>query len=210
MSRQPIPADDQFARMTNSHNLARLVAPTLMRIGPVMAVALLLGGMGPPVSAAGFLAFALAVTVGFVLGGALLTVLTATCFWTVAGRGVVLLNMAVLSLFSHLFLYMRSHGFDPAAASLGLSLFSLAGLAGKLASGWLSDRVDPYRLLRLQMFTMLAGLLGVTFVPGFIWLFLVVTSSKPSSSRIHLPAFRSFSTNFFAFAKPYVSNTVSM
>lgn len=95
-------------------------------------------------------------------------------FYQVAFAGS-LTFFAVLSLFSHLFLYMRSHDFDPAAASLALSLFSLAGLVGKLGSGWISDRIDPYRLLRLQMFTMLAGLLGVTFAPSFIWLFLIIT-----------------------------------
>ena len=82
---------------------------------------------------------------------------------------------AVLSLFAHLFLYMRSLGFDPTRASLGLSTLALAGLTGKLLSGWVSDRVDPYRLLRLQMFTMLAGLVGATFLPALIWIFLVVT-----------------------------------
>jgi len=95
-------------------------------------------------------------------------------FYQVALAGS-LTFFAVLSLFSHLFLYMRSHDFDPAAASLGLSLFSFAGLTGKLGSGWISDRIDPYRLLRLQMFTMLAGLLGVTLAPGFIWFFLIIT-----------------------------------
>ncbi|MEE4271748.1 MAG: MFS transporter [Thermoanaerobaculales bacterium] len=95
-------------------------------------------------------------------------------FFQVAFAGS-LTFFAVLSLFSHLFLFMRSHGFDPATASLGLSLFSLAGLAGKLGSGWISDRVDAYRLLRVQMFTMLAGLVGITLVPSFIWIFLIVT-----------------------------------
>jgi predicted MFS family arabinose efflux permease len=107
-------------------------------------------------------------------GMAFSRVLCCRQFYQVAMAGS-LTFFAVLSLFSHLFLYMRSHDFDPAAASLGLSLFSLSGLVGKLGSGWLSDRADPYRLLRLQMFTMLAGLVGVTLAPAYIWVFLAVT-----------------------------------
>ena len=95
-------------------------------------------------------------------------------FYQVALAGA-LTYYAVLSLFSHLFLYMRSLDYEPSRASLGLSALALSGLIGKLASGWISDRVDPYRMLSLQMFTMLAGLLGVTLVPTFIWPFLVVT-----------------------------------
>jgi MFS family permease len=81
---------------------------------------------------------------------------------------------AILALFSHLFLYMRSLDFDPARASLALSTLSLAGLTGKLLSGWVSDRVDPYRLLTIQMGMMLTGLLGITFLPDAVWVFLVV------------------------------------
>lgn len=82
---------------------------------------------------------------------------------------------AVLSLFSHAFLYMRSRDFEPATASLGLSALALSGLVGKLGSGWISDRIDPYLLLRVQMFTMLGGLIGLTLVPSFIWPFLLIT-----------------------------------
>jgi predicted MFS family arabinose efflux permease len=95
-------------------------------------------------------------------------------FYQVALAGA-LTYYAILSLFSHLFLYMRSLDFEPSRASLGLSALSLSALIGKLGSGWISDRIDPYRLLRLQMFTMLGGLLGVTIAPGLIWFSLVVT-----------------------------------
>lgn len=95
-------------------------------------------------------------------------------FYQVALAGS-LTYYAVLSLFSHLFLYMRSLDFEPAQASLGLSTLALSGLVGKLGSGWISDRIDPYRLLRLQMFMMFAGLVGITLVPGLIWPLLVFT-----------------------------------
>ncbi|MEX1309774.1 MAG: MFS transporter [Candidatus Sulfomarinibacteraceae bacterium] len=82
---------------------------------------------------------------------------------------------AVLALFSHLFLYLRSLDHDPVRASLGLSIFGLSSLLGKLASGWLSDRASPYVLLRVQMFAMLAGLVGITLAPDFVWVFLGLT-----------------------------------
>ncbi len=95
-------------------------------------------------------------------------------FYQVAFAGA-LTYFAVLALFSHLFLYMRSLQYEPARASLGLSTLALSALVGKLVSGWISDRVDPYHLLRLQMFTMLAGLLGVTLAPRAVWPFLALT-----------------------------------
>lgn len=95
-------------------------------------------------------------------------------FYQVALAGA-LTYFAVLALFSHLFLYMRSLDYEPARASLGLSTLALSALVGKLASGWISDRVNPYHLLQLQMFTMLAGLLGVTLAPGAVWPFLALT-----------------------------------
>ena len=95
-------------------------------------------------------------------------------FYQVALAGS-LTYYAVLSLFSHLFLYMRSLDFEPSRASLALSTLALSGLVGKLGSGWISDRIDPYRLLRLQMFIMFAGLVGITLVPSLIWPLLVLT-----------------------------------
>lgn len=94
-------------------------------------------------------------------------------FYQVAIAGS-LTYYAVLSLFSHLFLYMRSLDYDPSRASLGLSTLALSGLVGKLGSGWISDRIDPYRLLRLQMFILFAGLVGITLVPKLIWPLLVL------------------------------------
>jgi predicted MFS family arabinose efflux permease len=94
-------------------------------------------------------------------------------FYRVVGSGA-LTFFSILALFSHLFLYMRSLEFDPVKASLALSTLSIAGLCGKLLSGWVSDRLDPYGLLTIQMGMMFVGLLGITFLPDAVWLFLVV------------------------------------
>lgn len=82
---------------------------------------------------------------------------------------------SILSLFQHMFLYMRSLEFSPAHASLALSLMSLAALFGKILAGFASDHVSPYKLFRFQMVLMLVGVVGVGQLSGFIWVFLVFT-----------------------------------
>lgn len=82
---------------------------------------------------------------------------------------------AILALFSHLFLYMRSLQFSPASASYALSVLSLAALTGKLASGWLADKINPFVFFKIEMGLMLLGLLGISQLPGAIWVFLLIT-----------------------------------
>lgn len=82
---------------------------------------------------------------------------------------------AVLALFSHLFLYMRSLEFSPAQASVALSMLSLAALSGKLLSGWLADKLNPFRFFKIEMCLMLAGIIGISQAPSLIWVFLLLT-----------------------------------
>ena len=82
---------------------------------------------------------------------------------------------AILALFAHLFLFMRSLDYSPEQASLGLSALATAALLGKILAGWLSDRINPYRLFRTQMLLMLLGLVGISQWPEQIWLFLLIT-----------------------------------
>jgi len=79
---------------------------------------------------------------------------------------------AILALFSHLFLYMRSQGFTPGEASYALSLLSLAALIGKLGAGWIADRINPFLFFKIQMLTMFAGIAGIALLPASVWLFL--------------------------------------
>lgn len=101
-------------------------------------------------------------------------VLRSTTFYRVAIAGA-LTYYGILSLFAHLFLYMRSLAYSPVEASLALSTLASAALAGKLLVGWISDRLDQYRLFRFQMLLMFAGLSGIAMLPGAIWPFLMVT-----------------------------------
>jgi predicted MFS family arabinose efflux permease len=92
-------------------------------------------------------------------------------FYLIAAAGTFT-YFAILALFSHLFLYMRSQGFTTGEASYSLSLLSLAALIGKLGAGWIADRINPFLFFKVQMLIMLAGLIGVAFLPAAIWLFL--------------------------------------
>lgn len=82
----------------------------------------------------------------------------------------------VVAVASHLFLYMRSLEFSARSASLALSLYSLVGLAGKLFTGWLSDHLSPFTLMRTNMLVMLIGLIGLFYLPVYIWLFVAITA----------------------------------
>jgi predicted MFS family arabinose efflux permease len=60
---------------------------------------------------------------------------------------------AILALFSHIFLYMRSLNYEPQTSAVA---------------------INTYKLFKAQMAMMLIGLLGISFLPIAIWLFLLV------------------------------------
>lgn len=95
-------------------------------------------------------------------------------FYLIAGAGAFT-YFAVLALFSHLFLYMRSINYAPQTASYALSALAIAALCGKLLSGVFSDRINPFRLFKALMLLMLLGLAGISQLPGAIWVFLLIT-----------------------------------
>lgn len=82
---------------------------------------------------------------------------------------------SVVAVAAHLFLYMRTLDFSIESATLSLSLFSFAGLVGKLSVGWLSDNANPLVLLRCSMVAMLLGVIGVFHQPAYIWAAILVT-----------------------------------
>ena len=67
---------------------------------------------------------------------------------------------AILSLYSHMFLYMRNLGYESTSASLGISTLALGGLASKLLTGLLSSHTNKYTIFKFQMGLMLLGLIG--------------------------------------------------
>ena len=101
-------------------------------------------------------------------------VLRSPTFYLIAIAGACT-YYAILALFAHLFLFMRSLDYSPDLASLGLSTVATAALLGKIFAGWLSDRINPYRLFRAQMLLMLLGLVGISQWTGQLWLFLLIT-----------------------------------
>jgi len=100
-------------------------------------------------------------------------VLKKKAFYLVAFAGA-LTFYAILSLFSHMFLYMRSLEYTPEQASLALSIMSLTALLGKVLGGFASDHISPYRLFKFQMVVMLIGVVGISQLNQFIWLFLIL------------------------------------
>jgi MFS family permease len=101
-------------------------------------------------------------------------VLRQPAFYIVALSGA-LTYYAILALFSHLFLYMRSLSYPPVQAAGAISTLATAALFGKLFFGWLADRSNPFVLIRVLMLLMFAGLLGVSQAPAYIWWFLPLT-----------------------------------
>ncbi len=107
-------------------------------------------------------------------GVPLAQVLKKLSFYQVAIAGA-LTYFTVTSIFSHMFLYMRSLDYASEQASLALSTMALLALVGKLFSGYMSDRINPHTLFRAQMLCMLVGVLGTSQLNEFIWVFLLFT-----------------------------------
>lgn len=74
-----------------------------------------------------------------------------------------------LSLFSHLFLYLRSLEIEPSSAALGMSVLAGCALAGKLLIGHLSDRLPFDAFFRFQMIVMLSGIIALTEGGTWLW-----------------------------------------
>ncbi len=91
----------------------------------------------------------------------------------VLGVAAALTFFTVLAVFSHLFLYSRSLGFEVNTAVLSISVFSFSALIGKLLFGWLADRMNASQLLKLNMVVMFIGVAGLFKLPQLFWLCLV-------------------------------------
>lgn len=81
---------------------------------------------------------------------------------------------ATLSLFSHLFLYLRSLDVAPQQAAFGLSVLAASALVGKLIGGYISDRLPFDGYFRIQMSLMLIGVTGIAFAGDWLWFAVVI------------------------------------
>jgi sugar phosphate permease len=68
-------------------------------------------------------------------------------FWLLAGTFFVCGATSNGVIGQHFIAHAVDHGFTPIAASGALAVMGVFNFAGTLASGWLTDRVDPRRLL---------------------------------------------------------------
>ncbi|MEI7745763.1 MAG: MFS transporter, partial [Chloroflexota bacterium] len=98
-------------------------------------------------------------------------------FWLLAGTFFVCGFSSNGLIGQHFIAHAVDHGFAPVAASGALALMGAFNFMGTLASGWLTDRIDPRRLLliyyvfrgiSLLYLPMLSGEIGIV---GFAVLF---------------------------------------
>lgn len=106
-------------------------------------------------------------------GMAFSDVLRTRQFYVIALAGACT-YFAILALFSHMFLFMRSLDYEPQQAALALSTLAFSALSGKIICGWISDMVNNQMLFRVQMVTMLLGIIGISQFPQHIWFFLLL------------------------------------
>lgn len=81
---------------------------------------------------------------------------------------------ATLSLFSHLFLYLRSLDVVPQQAAFGLSVLAASALVGKVLGGYISDHLPFDGYFRIQMSLMLIGVTGIAYVDDWLWFAVVI------------------------------------
>lgn len=81
---------------------------------------------------------------------------------------------AILAVYSHLFLFMRSLEFSSDQAAGALGFLSAIALVGKLSAGWISGLASPFWLLRINMLVMLVGLVLVIQLPGAVYVGLLL------------------------------------
>lgn len=83
-------------------------------------------------------------------------------------------------------LYLTSErGLAPARAGALLSLYGLGAVAGTLAGGWLSDRIDPNRLQAASLLASAVGLAGLGWIrsPAAIAVALVAVATVAEAFR---------------------------
>ena len=79
--------------------------------------------------------------------GVMLRALRAPEFWLLAGTFFVCGATSNGLVGQHFIAHAVDHGFTPVAASGALAVMGAFNFVGTIASGWLTDRVDPRRLL---------------------------------------------------------------
>jgi len=123
-------------------------------------------------------------TAGWTLGGALRS---APFWWLTAMRFSGACAFPILNV--HLVAYAIDHGIAPAAAATALGAVSLVSLPGRLATGWLCDRIGRALTLTLAYASAALGigclvLLSATGAPTWLALYVVFYGMAQGSSGI--------------------------
>jgi ABC-2 type transport system permease protein len=90
-----------------SREVANRIAPTLLRAGPLILLALLFFGMELPASAASLLVALVSLAAAVLLSASVTTLSTVLLLFTIAGRGTYYLTTAAIWIFSGLVLPMK-------------------------------------------------------------------------------------------------------
>jgi ABC-2 type transport system permease protein len=83
-----------------SRMVASRAAPTIMRAGPILLIAVAIGQLMPPASAAHGLLFVMSITLGMLVASTLFALVTISLLWTISGEGISRLAPPLVFFFS--------------------------------------------------------------------------------------------------------------
>lgn len=134
---------------------------------------------------------------GFTLRQALAT----RAFWLLNGS-IALRIMVTSSVIIHIVALMQDLGMSTTEAAGMLSALALMSIIGRLAMGWLGDRIGLRTVYMGSLVSLMAGLMIVAYAhePWQIWLFMVLFAPAYGGLASMTPAFRADLFGVRAFA----------
>ncbi len=105
-------------------------------------------------------------------GTPLRTALGTRDFWLLAGSFFVCGYTSNGLIGTHLIPHAVEHGFTAVTAASAIALLGSLNIVGTLASGWLTDRYDPRKLLALYYGFRATSLFALPFIYDLQWLFV--------------------------------------
>ncbi len=90
-------------------------------------------------------------------------------FWAICFAGVFCFY-SIMGIISNLFLYLRELDFSTTQAANTFSIFFGIILVAKLTSGMIAERIDEYKLFRIQIAIMMLGTVGMSLnTSSMVW-----------------------------------------
>ncbi len=105
-----------------------------------------------------------------------LEALKTSAFWGIALSGFITYG-SILAIISNLYLFMRDLGTSESMAATALSVLFGVAFMGKLLSGFMSDRISPYRLFPVNMVIMAIGVAALSSMQlSLVWFGIVMVA----------------------------------